>query len=73
MSIASRKDRRYWHKKDGSKVLISDMSNEYLMKTIDNLEAQAKNKDGKVDEKKLDPMFHVLRMHAVQRELITKI
>jgi len=73
MSIASRKDRIYWHKKDGSKISIKDMSNEYLMKTIKNLEAQAQDSKGKVDEKKLDPMVHVLRMHAVQRNLITKI
>jgi hypothetical protein len=64
------KDVLYWNKKDGSRVLISEMSNDYLLQTISNLESQAKDTKGKTDETKLDSKYHVLRMHAVARNLI---
>ena len=66
------KDVLYWNKKDDSKVLISEMSNEYLLQTIDNLETAAKDTKGKINETKLDPKYHVLKMHAIKRDLITK-
>jgi len=64
------KELLFWNKKNGSKILISEMSNDYLLQTISNLESQAKNGKGKIDEKKLDPKYHVLRMNAVARDLI---
>jgi len=66
------KELLYWNKKDGSQVLIKDMSDDYLLQTMTNLEAQAKNSKGKIEEKNLDPKYYVLKMNAIARDLIKK-
>jgi hypothetical protein len=48
------------------------MSDEYLLKTLQNLETQAKNSKGKLEEKNLDPKYYVLKMNAIARDLISK-
>jgi hypothetical protein len=62
----------FWHKKNGAKILIKDMSNDYLLQTLKNLEDQAKNEKGKVVKSKLPDKYHVLKMHAISRDLINK-
>lgn len=63
------KDLLYWNKKDGETILIQDMSNEYLLNTINNIKLQA-TVNGKLDESKLHPKYNVLRLHAIKRDLI---
>ena len=62
------KELLYWNKKDGEKILIKDMSDEYLSQTLKNLENQAKNDKGKIDEKKLPPKYYALKMNKLARE-----
>lgn len=64
------KDNLYWNKKDGERILIKDMSDDYLLQTIKNLENQARNKNGEIDETKLHKKFYVLKTHALHRNLI---
>lgn len=66
------KDVLYWHKNDGERILIKDMSNAALLRTLKNLEAKAKNDKGKVVPSKLHAKYHVLKMNAIARDLINK-
>ena len=60
----------YWNKKDGERILISEMSNSYLLSTMKNLESTAKNNEGKLVQKDLHPKYNVLKMHALARDII---
>ena len=64
------KDNLYWEKNDGEKVLISEMSNSHLLKTLTRLESTAKDEKGKVVKIKLHPKYNVLKLNALARDLI---
>ena len=70
MSI--REDKLYWNKKDGTRVLIKDMSNNYLLQELKGMETAAKSQHGKNWKLKVDPKYHLLKLHALGRDLIKK-
>jgi len=70
MSI--REDKLYWNKKDGNRILIKDMTDEYLLQQLKNLETTARETHGKTWKTKVDPKYHILKLHALGRDLIKK-
>jgi hypothetical protein len=70
--MSKKEDNLYWNKKDGSRILITDMSDTYLKQTIRDLEKAAKDKHGRNWKTKIDPKYHILKIHALGRNLIKK-
>jgi len=70
--MSNTEDKLYWHKKDGSCILIKDMTDDYLLQQLKNLETVAKEKHGKTWKSKVDPKYHLLKIHALGRDLIKK-
>jgi len=58
----------FWDKKDGTRVLISKMSDHYLLQTIMDIEKKAKTIKGK-SPSTVDKRYNILRMTAIMRNL----
>ena len=70
--MSNKDDKLYWNKKDGSRILIKDMTNDYLLQQLKSLETAAREKYGKTWKSKVDPKYHLLKLHALGRDLIKK-
>lgn len=72
--MSTKENKLYWNKKDGAKVLISEMKDKDLLAAIKQLETEALEKHGTKWKTKIkeNSSYGLLKLHAIGRDLINK-